>query len=101
MVLQPSDESAVGVGGPDTLSVLTTRMDGSCVALGLGSVLEPAVLTTGGCDAVSTCGFMGDVATGSVSSTPGEDKHCGEAALVTTALVTVWLGSEDSLAFGS
>lgn len=78
-------------------------MDGSCVALGLGlgSVLALPVLMIGDCDAASTCRFMGDVATGSVSSMPGEDKHCGEAALVTTALVTVWRGSDESLAFGS
>lgn len=99
----------VGVEGPDVEpsaepSVLIIWMEGSVVLtiVKLASVLGLQVLSIGEHGARSSCCFMGDVAsTGRTTPEPGEVRGCGEAALVTTATVTVWLGTNESVSLGS
>lgn len=73
-------------------------MVGSAVSttLGPGSMLELQVLTTMVHNVRSSCCFMEDaVPTGRATSGAGED---GEASPVTTATVTVWFGTDESVA---
>lgn len=88
---------------PASPSTLTLWLQGSGASwtFGLG-ILELQVLARGVQGLVSSCCLAGDVVPrGRSPSDPGEGEGCGEAPRVTTATVTVCVGTDVSLTTGS